>query len=39
MKSDFNISEIAMAVGFDDSNYFSRLFKKYQKTSPSAIRK
>ena len=38
-KSDFNISEIAMAVGFDDSNYFSRLFKKYQKTSPSAIRK
>jgi AraC-like DNA-binding protein/mannose-6-phosphate isomerase-like protein (cupin superfamily) len=38
-KSDFNISEIAMAVGIDDSNYFSRLFKKYQKTSPSAIRK
>lgn len=38
-KSNFNISEIAMAVGFDDSNYFSRLFKKYQKTSPSALRK
>lgn len=36
---NFNISEIAMAVGFDDSNYFSRLFKKYQKTSPSASRK
>lgn len=38
-ESDFNISEVAMAVGFDDSNYFSRLFKKYQKTSPSAMRK
>lgn len=38
-ESDFNISEIAMAVGFDDSNYFSRLFKKYQKKSPSAMRK
>ncbi|WP_378956695.1 AraC family transcriptional regulator [Pelosinus sp. sgz500959] len=37
--SDFNISEIAMAVGFDDSNYFSRLFKKYQNISPSAMRK
>lgn len=38
-ESDFNISEVAMAVGFDDSNYFSRLFKKYQRTSPSALRK
>jgi AraC-like DNA-binding protein/mannose-6-phosphate isomerase-like protein (cupin superfamily) len=37
--STYNISEVALAVGFDDSNYFSRLFKKYQKTSPSAIRK
>lgn len=33
-----NISEIAMAVGFDDSNYFSRIFKKYRKKSPSALR-
>jgi len=38
-ESDLNISEVAMAVGFDDSNYFSRLFKKYQKTSPSEMRK
>ena len=38
-ESDLNISEVAMAVGFDDSNYFSRLFKKYQKTSPSSMRK
>jgi AraC-like DNA-binding protein len=38
-ETNLNISEVAMAVGFDDSNYFSRLFKKYQKTSPSAMRK
>lgn len=39
LESDYNISEIASAVGFDDSNYFSRTFKKYRKTSPSALRK
>jgi AraC-like DNA-binding protein len=38
-ETNLNISEVAMAVGFDDSNYFSRLFKKYQNTSPSAMRK
>lgn len=38
-ESNLNVSEVAMAVGFDDSNYFSRLFKKYQKASPSAMRK
>lgn len=37
--SDLNISEIAMTVGFDDSNYFSRLFKKYKKISPTLFRK
>jgi AraC-like DNA-binding protein len=34
-----NISEIAMTVGFNDSNYFCRLFKKYKQVSPSEIRK
>jgi AraC-like DNA-binding protein len=34
-----NISQVAQAVGFDDSNYFSRLFKKYKKVSPSGLRK
>lgn len=38
-QKDLNISEIARAVGFADSNYFSRLFKKYQRTSPSAMQK
>jgi AraC-like DNA-binding protein len=38
-ESNFNISEIAMTVGFNDSNYFCRLFKKYKQVSPSEIRK
>ena len=37
-ENHLNISEIAMAVGFDDSNYFSRIFKKYRRTTPSALR-
>jgi AraC-like DNA-binding protein len=36
-ESDLNITEIAMAVGFSDSNYFSRLFKKYKHMSPSEM--
>ncbi|WP_425060153.1 HTH-type transcriptional activator RhaS [Sporomusa carbonis] len=38
-ESDLNISEIAGAVGFNDSNYFSRLFKKYKHVSPSEMQK
>lgn len=34
-----SIAEIAAAVGFDDSNYFSRVFKKYQNRAPSELRK
>lgn len=30
-----NITDAAMSVGFDDANYFSRVFKKYMKISPS----
>jgi len=33
---DVNITEAAMSCGFDDINYFSRLFKKYKKESPSS---
>ena len=32
-----NVSEVAGAVGFDDINYFSRLFKRKMGISPSAV--
>jgi two-component system response regulator YesN len=38
-KTDLNIQEIANQVGFHDSNYFSRLFKKYQQFSPTEYRR
>jgi len=34
-----NITEIAMLVGFDDTNYFSRVFKKLKNQPPSLVRK
>ena len=37
--SDMNMTEIAMSCGFSDSNYFSRIFKKYKKTSPMHTKK
>lgn len=33
----FNITEAAVSCGFDDINYFSRMFKKYKKESPSSF--
>ena len=33
-----NISEAALAVGFDNIYYFSRLFKQLEGMSPSAYR-
>ncbi|WP_238885873.1 AraC family transcriptional regulator [Clostridium sp. YIM B02551] len=35
---DFNINEVALSVGFNDSNYFSRIFKRYKNISPNKIR-
>ena len=32
---EFNVSEVALAVGYTDSNYFSRAFKRYVGESPS----
>lgn len=37
--SNLSITEIAFQVGFEDSNYFTRIYKKYKAVSPSRIRK
>lgn len=37
--SDLNVTEIAYSVGFQDSNYFSAVFKKCVTLSPLAYRK
>lgn len=39
LESNLNITEIALACGFDDPNYFSRIFKKAKSISPSELRK
>lgn len=36
-KKDMNITETAFACGFNDANYFSRLFKKYKGIKPSDV--
>ncbi len=38
-QSDDSISEIAFSVGFEDSNYFSRQFRKTMRASPRAYRR
>lgn len=35
--TDLNVSEVALSCGFNDINYFSRLFRKYKNVSPSVI--
>jgi len=37
--TDLTITEIAMQVGFNDSNYFTRQFKKAHNQSPSEYRR
>lgn len=37
--TDMNITEIALTTGFNDINYFSRLFKEYKNRSPRSVRK
>ncbi len=36
--TDIPITEVAMNVGFDDPNYFTRTFKKYLGVTPSAYK-
>lgn len=37
--TQLSITEIAEILGFGDSNYFTRLFRKYLNTSPSTYKK
>ncbi|MCD8166087.1 MAG: AraC family transcriptional regulator, partial [Bacteroides sp.] len=37
--SDRNVNEIAFGLGFEDSSYFSRIFKKKTSLTPSAFLK
>lgn len=36
--TDLSVAQIAERVGIGDENYFSRLFKKYQKRTPKQYR-
>jgi len=38
-QSDLSISEVAVAVGFEDQSYFARLFRRHEGISPTAFRK
>ncbi|MBK6931019.1 MAG: AraC family transcriptional regulator [Saprospirales bacterium] len=38
VNSDFNISQIADALHFEDNAYFTRFFKKYTGMSPEIFR-
>ena len=37
--SRINVTEAAMACGFNDVNYFARVFKKYKNRTPSQLKK
>lgn len=38
-ESDLNVTEVAMAVGFSDSSYFGRVFRRQVGVSPDAYRR
>ena len=37
--TDYSISQVAEAVGYDNALYFSRIFRKYTGMSPSDYKK
>nr|WP_240464297.1 AraC family transcriptional regulator [Paenibacillus apiarius] len=38
LSTDFTLKEIAESVGYSDSYYFSRIFKKYEGASPTSFK-
>lgn len=36
--TSMNITEVAISCGYNDLNYFSKLYKKYKNTPPSKVR-
>ncbi|MBQ8409775.1 MAG: AraC family transcriptional regulator [Clostridia bacterium] len=38
MKTEMTVTEVAFSCGFDDANYFSRMFKKIKGKSPQSVR-
>ena len=39
LHSELNVNQVADKIGFEDSSYFIRYFKKYTNQSPTAFRK
>lgn len=39
LQSRFSVQEIALSIGFEDPSYFTRLFRKYEKVTPTTFRK
>ena len=37
-KTEMTVTEIAFCCGFEDANYFSRMFKKVKGTNPASVR-
>lgn len=37
-RNEVSVTEVCYAVGFNDPSYFTRVFRKYLGTSPSAVR-
>lgn len=36
--TDMNVTEVAYSVGYNDANYFSRLFRKIKKVTPKSMK-
>lgn len=39
LTTDMPIAEVAMACGFEDTSYFTRVFRGYYQSTPSEVRK